>query len=97
MQTRRGHRKPGHRQAIDRLMNYVAERREMIRYVEFEQNGWDIGSGPTESQCKATTRRIKGRGMRWNSVNAEALMSLEALYQSKAWDKWWSTRHLLDN
>jgi hypothetical protein len=96
MQTRGGHRRPSHRQAIDRLMNYVAERREMIRYVEFENKGWDIGSGPTESQCKATTRRIKGRGMRWNSINAEAIMSLEALYQSGAWDKWWSTRHLLN-
>jgi hypothetical protein len=97
MQTRREHRTQRHRQAIDRLMNYLAERREMIRYVQFEQNGWDIGSGPTESQCKATTRRIKGRGMRWNSINAEALMSLEALYQSNAWDKWWSTRHLHNN
>jgi hypothetical protein len=97
VQTRTKHRKPSHRQAIDRLMNYVAQRREMIRYVEFEQNGWDIGSGPTESQCKATTRRIKGRGMRWNPINAEALMSLEALYQSNAWDKWWSTRHLQNN
>jgi hypothetical protein len=95
IQTRTRHRRQNHRQAIDRLMNYLADRREMIRYVQFEQNGWDIGSGPTESQCKATTRRIKGRGMRWNSINAEALMSLEALYQSRAWDKWWSRRHLL--
>ena len=96
MQTRADHRRPCHRQAIDRLMNYLAERREMIRYVEFAKNGWDIGSGPTESQCKATTRRIKGRGMRWNPINAEAIMSLEALYQSGAWDKWWSNRHRLN-
>jgi hypothetical protein len=95
VQTRNRHRRPTHRQAIDRLMNYLAERREMIRYVEFEKNGWDIGSGPTESQCKATTRRIKGRGMRWNPANAQAVMSLEALYQSRAWDTWWSTRHLI--
>lgn len=94
-QIRTRQRRRSHRQAMDRLMNYVAERREMIRYVEFEQKGWDIGSGPTESQCKATTRRIKGRGMRWNPINAEAMMSLEALYQSGAWDKWWSTRHCL--
>jgi len=77
-------------------MNYVAERRDMIRYVEFEKRGWDIGSGPTESQCKATTRRVKGRGMRWNHCNAEYIMQLEALYQSRAWDKWWSNRYLLN-
>lgn len=81
--------------AIDRLMGYVAERREMIRYVEFEQRGWDIGSGPTESQCKTMTRRVKGRGMRWDRANAEHMMQLEGLYQSGAWDRWWSSRHLL--
>lgn len=96
VQTRVRHRHRRRREAIDRLMNYVAERRDMIRYVEFEKRGWDIGSGPTESQCKATTRRVKGRGMRWNHCNAEYIMQLEALYQSHAWDKWWSTRYLLN-
>jgi len=96
MQTRARHRRRGQREAVDRLMNYVAERREMIRYVEFEQRGWDIGSGPTESQCKATTRRVKGRGMRWNLSNAEHMMQLEALYQSGAWDRWWSSHPLLN-
>lgn len=96
IQARSRHRRQPHREAIDRLMNYVAQRREMIRYVEFEKRGWDIGSGPTESQCKATTRRIKGRGMRWNQSNAEHMMQLEALYQSGAWDRWWSSRHLLN-
>lgn len=96
VRTRGQHRGRRGREALDRLMNYVAERREMIRYVEFEHKGWDIGSGPTESQCKATTRRIKGRGMRWNLENAESMMQLEALYQSGAWNRWWSRRYLLN-
>ena len=94
-QTHCDHRGKRQRAAIVKLMNYLAERQEMIRYPEFERRGGDIGSGPTESQCKATTRRIKGRGARWEPKNAEAMMSLEALYQSGAWDKWWSTRHLI--
>lgn len=94
--TLRGMRRRVGRQAVERLMSYVAERRDMIRYVEFEARGWDIGSGPTESQCKATTRRVKGRGMRWDLVNVESLMQLEALYQSGAWDRWWSRRHVLN-
>ena len=44
-------RSPKKRRAADRLLNYVAERREMIRYPEFRAKGWQIGSGPTEAQC----------------------------------------------
>jgi hypothetical protein len=77
------------RKAADQLMNYVQERREMILYPEFLERGRQIGSGPTESMCKATTQRIKGVGMRWDAVNAEAIMSLEALEQSGAWQLYW--------
>ena len=70
------------RPAADRLVNYVSERREMIKYPEFQAKGWQIGSGPTEATCKTLTARLKGSGMRWDADNAEALMALEALTQS---------------
>jgi hypothetical protein len=37
------------REAADRLLNYVAERRDMVRYPEYLEKGWQIGSGPTEA------------------------------------------------
>jgi len=80
----------GKRQAADGLLNYVAQRQGMIAYDRFERRGWHIGSGPIEAMCKATTRRIKGPGMRWDSDNAEALMALEALHQSNLWEKYWT-------
>ncbi|MCA1628314.1 MAG: hypothetical protein LC742_10175 [Acidobacteria bacterium] len=79
------------RQAADRLLGYVAERRDMIRYVEFRAQGWQIGSGPTEAQCKTTTLRLKGRGRRWDKPNAEAIMALAAIEASRLWDPWWAT------
>ena len=79
----------GKRKAADRLLNYVGERREMIRYPEFVEKGWQIGSGPTEATCKTLTMRLKGSGMRWDADNAEALMALEALTQSGQWDSYW--------
>lgn len=85
-QQRRGTK----RQCADGLLHYVAERREMIQYDEFERRGWHIGSGPIEAMCKATTRRLKGPGMRWDSDNAEAMMGLESLYQSRLWDRYWT-------
>lgn len=33
----------------------------MIRYHEFLARGWQIGSGPTEAECKSSTTRIKDR------------------------------------
>ena len=38
--------------AADRLLNYIQERQSMICYPEFRSQGWQIGSGPTESRCK---------------------------------------------
>lgn len=54
--------------------------------------GRQIGSGPTESMCKATTQRIKGRGKRWDGDNAESIMSLEALEQSGGWNAYWEAQ-----
>jgi hypothetical protein len=83
------------RKAAVALLDYVSEREEMIRYKEFLQAGRQIGSGPTESMCKATRQRVKGRGMRWDADNAEAIMALEALDQSGLWEKYWNLPPLL--
>ncbi len=82
----RGQRK---RKAADALLGYVSERREMIRYPEFQAKGWQIGSGPTAATCKTLTARLKGSGMRWDAANAEAIMALEALSQSGQWNLYW--------
>lgn len=86
----RGEQRGGKRKTADRLLNYVAERREMMPYEVCEQRGWDVGTGPMESMCGVTTDRIKGRGRRWDLDNAEAVMALEALHQSNLWDAYWA-------
>lgn len=88
----RGGLRKAQRAAADALLGYVAERREMIRYPEFESRGWQIGSGPTEATCKTLTARLKGSGMRWDARNAEALMALEALTQSEQWKLYWASQ-----
>ena len=86
------------RRAADALLGYVAPRQEMIRYEQCDQKGWDVGSGPMESMCGVTTDRIKGRGRRWDLDNAEAIMALEALYQSTGlWDRYWADAFLHRN
>lgn len=77
------------RKAADGLLHYVAERREMIRYPEFLAHGWQIGSGPMESQCRVVPDRVKGAGKRWDADHAEAVMQFEALKQGRQWSDFW--------
>ncbi len=86
---RRAETSKSKRAALDRLLGYMAERREMIRYPEFLERGWQIGSGPIEAQCKTTTARVKGSGKRWDGVNAEAVMALACLENSRQWQSYW--------
>jgi hypothetical protein len=81
----------GKRAAAERLLTYIEERQSMIRYPQFRRRGWQIGSGPTEAQCKSATQRLKGRGRRWDRANAEALMALDCLHNSHAWQHYWTT------
>lgn len=84
-------RNRAHKQAADRLLHYVGERRDMIQYPEFSAKGWQIGSGPTESRCKTSTARLKGRGRRWDPRNAEAVAALTTLRDSDQWRLYWPT------
>lgn len=92
IQLRSRYRRGRKRESIDALMHYVAERKSMLDYPRHLARGWDIGSGPTESMCKVMTHRVKGCGQRWNVANAEAIMALEGLLQSRLWSRWWESR-----
>ncbi len=78
------------RKAADRLVNFVSLRKEMIRYPTFRERGWQIGSGPTESQCKLCTKRLKGYGRRWDRPNATAVAALDTLDRNGQWQKFWT-------
>jgi hypothetical protein len=79
------------RKHADQLLNYVSSRQEMIVYEQCQRNGWRISSSTTESECGAVPDRVKGRGKRWDADNAEAVIALEAMYQSHMWERYWTT------
>jgi hypothetical protein len=90
--TRSRLRSPAKRLTLDKLTRYAGERRGKMDYKAFKSQGLSIGSGPTESMCKALGRRLKGMGMRWQTANAQAMATLEALHQSDGWRAYWSSR-----
>jgi hypothetical protein len=79
------------REAADRLVRFIAARKEMIRYPKFRERGWQIGSGPTESQCKLCTKRLKGHGRRWDRPNATVVAALDTLDRNGQWRQVWPT------
>jgi hypothetical protein len=83
-------RSPRKKQAAARRVNYVSDRRALMTYPEFRAAGRDIGSGPTEAQCKCETLRLKGHGRRWNTANALAISTIEAVHQSRLTEKFWN-------
>jgi len=86
----RYHRQGPKHEALASLREYVAKRVAMTDYPSFRRSGYDCGSGPTESFCGTLTARLKGRGMRWDKDNAEAVMALGTLYYSNLWRDYWS-------
>ena len=82
-------RAPAKREAWRRLRAYVGERVAMMDYPACRAKGWDIGSGPTEAQCKTMTARLKGSGMRWDPPNAAAMLALSGLVDSGEWSAYW--------
>jgi hypothetical protein len=85
-------RAPAKREALRRLRAYVGERVVMMDCPACRAKGWDIGSGPTEAQCKTMTARLKGSGMRWNPANAEALLALSGVADSEEWSAYWRSQ-----
>ena len=84
-------RSPKKTAAAQTLLNFVSDRREMICYPQFREQGWQIGSGPTEAQCKLTVGRLKGRGRRWDRPNASAIAALDCLHRSGQWSTYFPT------
>ena len=83
-------RSASRRQALCDLIGYVEKRLDMLRYPEAIARGWDIGSGPTEAQCKTHTLRLKISGAKWDPENAAGIMNLLALQNSGQWKPHWA-------
>ena len=80
---------------LRKLIGYFENNRHRTDYPTYRQNGWDIGSGPTEAGCKIIGARLKGSGMRWVEDGAATVAALRALYVSGGhlWDGFWAQPH----
>ncbi len=82
------------REALKSLRGYIEPRTSQTDYPRFREQGYDCGSGPTESQCGTLTNRVKGSGMRWDPDNVGSMMALAAIDHSRQWQIYWLNQRI---
>jgi len=68
---------------------YFAHHQRRMRYQEFREEGWLIGSGPVESEIKPYKARLTGSGMRWSRPYAERMLVIRSAVLSNQFDTLW--------
>lgn len=70
---------------------YFHHNQRRMRYLEFRELGWPIGSGTIEGGCKQFQARMKGSGMRWSRPGATRMLALRTVILSQSFDACWAT------
>lgn len=74
-------------ESLRKLINYVTNNKERIRYGKLKELGYDIGSGKIEATIKTLLNgRMKSASIRWITANAKKVLALRDLYFNDQWD-----------
>jgi hypothetical protein len=72
---------------------YLLKREERMRYAQYQQDGWPIGSGIVESGNKVVMQaRLKGAGMHWAPAHVNPMLALRTAACN---DRWQEAHHHL--
>jgi hypothetical protein len=77
------------RQGLGRI-NYFAQRRKQMRYGQFREQGFFIGSGVIEAGCKTLIgKRLKQSGMFWSVAGSNAIIAVRCCSYSGRFEQFW--------
>lgn len=83
--------------ALSDAITYFENHKQWMKYDEYLEAGYPIGSGVVESSCGHTVKsRMEGTGRRWSVPGAEAMLLLRSVYTSGDWEEYWSTFRKLE-
>ncbi len=71
------------------LATYFHKHKRRMRYQEFCEDGYPIGSGTVESGVKQFKARLTGPGMRWTRPNAEIMLVIRGAALANTFDTLW--------
>ena len=73
-----------------RELTFFKRNKKLMRYCEFIEKGYPIGSGPVEAAAKSIVKhRLCKSGMRWNRNGAQHILTLRAYAKSGTWSDMW--------
>lgn len=73
---------------VKELKTYLENNKERIKYKEYKEKGYFIGSGAIEGGNKCVIQqRLKLSGMRWSKEGAQYISTLRSAKKSNKWDK----------
>ena len=70
--------------------HYFQTHQRRMRYQEFREQGYPIGSGTVESGIKQFKQRLTGAGMRWSRPAAERMLVIRAAVITDNFDALWA-------
>ena len=79
------------RKAVEKCAGYLCKYADHLRYAEYIEAGFPIGTGVVEGACRHLVKdRMDITGARWSLDGAEAVLRLRALRASGDFDEYWA-------
>jgi len=80
----------GKSESLRKIITYLANGKEQMRYDIYLAEGYPIGSGVVEGACKNLVKdRMEQCGMRWTIAGAEAVLSMRSIQMNKMTESYW--------
>jgi len=85
--------KGARQKALQAALAYLENNKDSMRYNEYLEMGYPIGSGVVEGACRHLVKdRMELTGMRWRPDGAQAILDLRALHINGQWEKYQAYR-----
>jgi len=75
--------------SLAKVIKYLSNHKKLMKYNEYIELGFPIGTGVVESTCKTLVKdRMEGSGKRWSLNGAEAMLKLRSIKTSNDMEKY---------
>ena len=81
------------KKALIKQLRYFENNAAQMRYAEFREQKFFVGSGVVEAGCRTVIgERLKQSGMRWSVRGANAIIALRCCIMSGRFEDFWASR-----
>lgn len=87
LRRKQGQLNESKKKILEKVLRYLTNNRQYMRYDEYLRAGYPIDSGVVEGACRHLVRdRMEQTGMRWNVSGAQAMLNTRSIYINEQWD-----------